>query len=318
MSRETPLLALVIPCYYEEEAIERTQDVLGDLLARLKAEGIVDEASFALYVDDGSKDGTWSKIMARNERDPFCRGVKFAANAGHQNALLAGMATAESLEVDCIISLDADLQDDPIIIPEMLAKFKEGCEIVYGARNDRGTDSVFKKHTAQYFYKVMKNLLGVNMVFDHADYRLVSGTALRALRDFGETSVFLRGIFPSMGFKTAVVKYKRHARQAGETKYPLRKLLSFAWNGITSFSAAPLRLAVLLSMAAFAVAVLVGMKAFFDYLSGEVITGWTSLIIVILFMSSAQLLCIGVIGEYLAKVFLEVKHRPRYIIEKIL
>lgn len=317
MSRTVPLLALVVPCYNEQETLPRTLDALQALLQDCKGKGLIDSESFALYVDDGSKDSTWALLEARHAQDSYCKAISFAGNAGHQNAVLAGMQHAHNLGVDCILSLDADLQDDISVIPQMIAHYAQGCEIVYGVRNDRSTDSPFKRTTAQLFYRFMA-LLHVKMVPDHADFRLVGNKALEALEQFHESNLFLRGIFPAMGFKSAQVQYRRLSRQAGETKYPLWKMLSLAWKGITSFSAAPLRLAGLLSLAGMFIALVLAVVALCDYVGGQVVSGWTSLVIVVLFMGSVQLFCLGVIGEYIAKMFVEMKGRPRYIIEKVL
>lgn len=317
MTRSLPLLALVVPCYNEEETLPRTLDALGALLRRLKAEGRVADESFALYVDDGSRDATWDVLVAAHSDDKYCCGLKFAGNAGHQNAVLAGMRAAKDCDVDCIISLDADLQDDIEVIPTMLERYAEGCNIVYGVRNDRSSDTPFKRNTARAFYKFMA-LLKVKLIPNHADFRLVARPALEALDSFGEQAPFLRGIFPAMGFKSAKVEYKRLTRQAGESKYPLFKMLSFAWKGITSFSAAPLRIAGLLSLASMLLALGLSSVALVDYVRGTVVSGWTSLIIVVLFMGSVQLFCLSVMGEYLAKMFEEVKKRPRYIVETFL
>ena len=317
MNRSLPLLALVVPCYNEEAALPRTLDALGALLRRLKAEGCVAEESFALYVDDGSRDKTWAVLAAAHEADGSCCGLKFAGNAGHQNAVLAGMRAARDWGVDCIISLDADLQDDISAIPAMLERYAAGCDIVYGVRNDRSSDTPFKRTTAEAFYKFM-GMLKVKLVPNHADFRLVARPALEALESFGEQAPFLRGIFPAMGFKSDRVEYRRLTRQAGESKYPLFKMLSFAWKGITSFSAAPLRIAGLLSLLSMLLALALSAVALLDYVRGTVVSGWTSLIIVVLFMGSVQLFCLSVMGEYIAKMFEEVKKRPRYIIETIL
>lgn len=317
MNRHLPLLALIVPCYNEEQALPRTLDALGDLLRRLKDEGRVSGDSFALYVDDGSRDKTWDVLTAAHSRDKHCCGLKFAGNAGHQNAVLAGMHAARNWGVDCIISLDADLQDDIAAIPIMLKRFAEGCDIVYGVRNDRSSDTAFKRTTAEAFYKLM-GMIQVKLVPNHADFRLVARPALEALEKFGEQTPFLRGIFPAMGFKTARVEYKRLTRTAGESKYPLFKMLSFAWKGITSFSAAPLRIAGLLSLVSMLLALGLSAVALVDYARGAVVSGWTSLIIVVLFMGSVQLFCLSVMGEYIAKMFEEVKKRPRYIVETFL
>lgn len=317
MSRTLPFLALVLPCYNEQESLPRTLDVLRALLDDCKERGLIAPESFALYVDDGSKDSTWSLLEARHARDVSCKAVKFAGNAGHQNAVLAGMQHAHNLGVDCIISLDADLQDDPQIIPEMVKHYTQGSEIVYAVRNDRQSDSPFKRNSAHLFYRLMA-CLKVKLVPDHADFRLVGRHALDALEHYHEANIFLRGIFPSMGFTSSQVFYRRLSRQAGESKYPLWKMLSFAWKGVTSFSAAPLRLAGLLSIAGMTVALLLAAVVLCDYVGGQTVSGWTSLIIVVLFMGSVQLFCLGVIGEYISKMFMELKARPRYIVERIL
>lgn len=317
MSRTLPFLALVVPCYNEQETLPRTLEVLRTLLDDCKERGLIAPESFALYVDDGSKDSTWSLLEACHAQDVSCKALKFAGNAGHQNAVLAGMRHAHSLGVDCIISLDADLQDDPQIIPEMVKHYTQGSEIVYAVRNDRQTDTSFKRNTAQLFYRLMA-FLKVKLVPDHADFRLVGRHALDALEHYREANIFLRGIFPSMGFTSSQVFYRRLSRQAGESKYPLWKMLSFAWKGVTSFSAAPLRLAGLLSIAGMSVALLLAAVALCNYLGGQTVSGWTSLIIVVLFMGSVQLFCLGVIGEYISKMFMELKARPRYIVERIL
>ena len=315
--RPAPLLALVVPCYNEAETLPRTMDALSRLLDDCKARGLVRPESYALYVDDGSRDATWDLIERRHAADAACRGVKFAGNAGHQNAVWAGMEAARDWGADCIISLDADLQDDIAVIPEMLARYAEDCDIVYGVRGSRSTDTPFKRGTARFFYALMRRLK-VSVIPDHADYRLVARPVLTALAGYGEQSLFLRGLFPTMGFTTATVRYARLARQAGESKYPLRKMLSFAWRGITSCSAAPLRVAGLMGFVCMVVALLLCCVTLWKYALGETLQGWTSLIIVTLLLGSVQLFCLAVMGEYIAKIFTEVRHRPRYIVEKTL
>lgn len=324
MNRKQPFVVLVVPCYNEQETLPHTLDALHHLLDDLKEKALIAPESFALYVDDGSRDSTWALLEARHAQAQEgsaahndCRALKFAVNAGHQNAVLAGMHHARAVGVDCIISLDADLQDDISVIPEMLAHYAKGCEIVYGVRCDRSTDTSFKRTTAHMFYALMGHL-GVRLVPDHADFRLVGRLALEALEHFHESNVFLRGIFPAMGFATANVSYRRLSRQAGESKYPLWKMVSLAWKGITSFSAAPLRLAVILSVVSMFVALLLALKALLAYMGGTAVDGWTSLVIVVLFMGSVQLFCLGVMGEYVAKMFVEIKARPRYIVERTL
>ena len=315
MSRTAPLLALVVPCYNEEETLPRTMNALSDLMVDLKKQGLVHAQSFALYVNDGSRDRTWELLEERHSTDPFCRGVSFAANAGHQNAVWAGMVTARDMGVDCIISLDADLQDDIAAIPQMIAKYTEGNDIVYGVRNDRSTDTAFKRRTARMFYGFMR-WLKVPLIPDHADYRLVARPVLEALDEIKEHSLFLRGLFPAMGFKSAQVYYMRQSRMAGESKYPFWKMVSFAWRGITACSVAPLRIAGLMSMLCMLAALAFSGVSLLKYMLGETIQGWTSLIIVVLLLGSVQLFCLALVGEYLAKIFTEVRHRPRYIIGK--
>ena len=317
MSRSAPLLALVVPCYNEEETLPRTLDALATLLNDLKSKGSVHPDSYALYVNDGSRDRTWELLEQRHATDPFCRAISFAANAGHQNAVWAGMVTARDWGVDCIISLDADLQDDIAAIPEMIASYTQGNDIVYGVRNDRTTDTAFKRRTAHMFYGFMR-WLKVPLIPDHADYRLVARPVLEALDGVREQSLFLRGLFPAMGFQNAKVYYMRQSRLAGESKYPFWKMVSFAWKGITACSVAPLRIAGLMSMLCMLAALGLGGVSLIKYAMGETIQGWTSLIIVVLLMGSVQLFCLALVGEYLAKVFTEVRHRPRYIINKSL
>ncbi len=313
--RTAPFLILVVPCYNEEETLPRTFDALASLLQDLKNAGDIDEKSYALYVNDGSKDNTWELIEKRSASDAFVHGVCFACNAGHQNAVWAGMESARRHGCDCIISLDADLQDDISVVKDMVVEYRKGCEIVYGVRNDRSTDTSFKRNTAEMFYGFMK-FLNVNMVPDHADFRLVSRKVLQELRQFHEHELFLRGLFPTLGFKTDKVYYKRQKREAGVSKYPLFKMLAFAWKGITSSSVAPLRFAGLMSVVCIALAVTCSIRSIACYFLGYAVSGWTSTMIVILFLGAVQLLSISLIGEYIAKIYTEVRNRPRFIIEK--
>lgn len=315
--RSAPFLILVVPCYNEQEVLPRTMNILGDLLHDLKKRHLVQERSLVCYVDDGSRDSTWNLLVARHMTDPYCRAVKFAGNAGHQNAVWAGMEAARNWDADCIISLDADLQDDIGVIAEMLEKYFQGCDIVYGVRNNRGTDTAFKRETAHLFYALMARL-NLAMIPDHADYRLVAKPVLQALQGFEEHNLFLRGLFPIIGFKTGKVYYRRLARDAGVSKYPLKKMISFAWQGITSCSAAPLRIAGFMGFICMLVALVLCVISICKYVAGDTIQGWTSLIIVTLFLGSVQLFCLAVMGEYIAKIFTEVRRRPRYIIEKYL
>lgn len=290
-------------------------DALSAMLAECKALGLVQDGSYALYVNDGSADKTWSLLEERHTVDPFCRAISFAANAGHQNAIWAGMITARDWGVDCIISLDADLQDDISVIPEMLHDYLQGVDIVYGVRSDRSSDTAFKRRTAHMFYGFMR-WLKVPLIPDHADYRLVGRPVLEVLDNIPEKSLFLRGLFPSLGFKYSKVYYERRLRTAGESKYPFWKMVSFAWKGITSCSAAPLRLAGLMSFILMIAALAYTGVSLFKYAMGETIQGWTSMIIVVLLLGAVQLFCLAVMGEYIAKMFTEVKNRPRYIVEK--
>ena len=315
MTRPIPLLALVVPCYNEEAMLPKTMDALSAMLAECKALGLVQDGSYALYVNDGSADKTWSLLEDRHAVDQFCRAISFAANAGHQNAVWAGMITARDWGVDCIISLDADLQDDISVIPKMLHDYLQGKDIVYGVRSDRSTDTVFKRRTAHMFYGFMR-WLKVPLIPDHADYRLVSRPVLEILDSIPEKGLFLRGLFPSLGFQHSKVHYERHSRTAGESKYPFWKMVSFAWKGITSCSAAPLRLAGLMSFILMIAALAYTGVSLFKYAMGETIQGWTSMIIVVLLLGAVQLFCLAVMGEYIAKMFTEVKNRPRYIVEK--
>ena len=317
MSRPAPFLALVVPCYNEEEILPGTMTALAEVLNDCKARGLVREDSFVLYVDDGSADATWRLLEQRHSVDPSCRAIRFAANAGHQNAVWAGMITARDWGVDCIISLDADLQDDTAVIPDMLTEYAGGRDIVYGVRCDRSTDTRLKRDTAHLFYALMR-WLKAPLIPDHADYRLVGRAVLEALDAFPERDVFLRGLFPSLGFSTSRVYYTRRERTAGKSKYPFWKMVCFAWKGITSCSPAPLRLSAFMGSLCMLAALAYSVVSLFKYMEGETIPGWTSLIIVVLLLGSVQLFCLALLGEYVAKIFSEVKRRPRYLVEKTL
>jgi glycosyltransferase involved in cell wall biosynthesis len=309
-----PVLAIILPCYNEESVLPSTIETVADLLEKMADDGSIAAGSFALFVDDGSLDATWDVIAEHHGRDPRIHGLRFAGNAGHQNALLAGMAAAEQ-KADCAVTIDADLQDDISAIPEMIRHFQAGSHIVYGVRRNRTADSWFKRTTADVFYACMR-LLGAPIIPGHADFRLVSGFAMRAIGAYPESSLFLRSIFPGMKLRSSQVHYARKARTAGETKYPLRKMLSFACHGITVCSPAPLRLAAVLSILTLLFAVLQTGASLAAYFSGNTIPGWTSLMLITLYLGSVQLFCIALLGEYLARVFTEVKHRPRFVIEK--
>ncbi|GAA3402241.1 glycosyltransferase family 2 protein [Paenibacillus hodogayensis] len=308
-----PVLGIVVPCYNEEEVLPETVVRLSRVLDSLVGDKLVAPGSFMLFVDDGSRDKTWELIERYRRSNPRVAGLKLARNAGHQNALLAGLNRAIRT-VDCAISIDADLQDDPEAMREFIVKFHEGYDIVYGVRQSRATDTAFKRGTAQTFYKMMRKL-GANIEYNHADYRLMSRRALEQLDRFKEVNVFLRGIVPMIGFKSTKVYFDRHERFAGESKYPLKKMLSFAWDGITSLSVTPIRLVTLAGFVLFVVSVLAGLYAIVQKLAGNTVSGWASLMLSIWFVGGIQLISLGLIGEYIGKIYKEVKHRPLYIVE---
>ena len=315
MIDELPRLAIVVPCYNEEEVFE---DSLTKLLSRLDTmvqNKEIANDSFVLLVDDGSRDKTWEHI-ASYQTDFRVIGLKLAHNVGHQNALLAGLLTVKN-EVNCTISVDADLQDDIMVMSQMVQLYREGYEIVYGVRSDRQTDTLFKKYTAYAYYKILK-WLGVDSIENHADFRLLGQKALTSLSEFQETHLFLRGIIPLLGYKTTQVYYERLPRLAGESKYSLSKMLALAWNGITSFSVAPLRIISALGFLIFSASLFMLIWIFISNMIGRTIPGWASTVLPIYFIGGIQLLAIGVIGEYLGKIYLEVKKRPRFIKETYL
>jgi polyisoprenyl-phosphate glycosyltransferase len=310
---DEPVLTIVVPCYNEEEVLPETIKQLLNLLQQLTEEKLVSRQSKLLFVDDGSKDQTWQLIYKASLQHEEVKGLKLARNAGHQNALLAGMFAAKHIS-DCIVSIDADLQDDISVIREFVQKFHEGYEIVYGVRKKRDTDTFFKRHTAQGFYKLMK-AMGVNLIYNHADYRLMSRRAVEELERFEEVNLFLRGVVPLLGFRSATVYYDRKERFAGETKYPLKKMLAFALDGITSFSITPIRLISLIGFLSFFVSLLFGIYFVFLKFTGHTQTGWTSLIMSIWLLGGLQLIAFGLIGEYIGKIYKETKRRPRYIVD---
>jgi polyisoprenyl-phosphate glycosyltransferase len=311
-----PVLTLVIPCYNEEAILTNTCAKLSSTLASLMVEQLISPASTILFVDDGSKDHTWQLIKIEHLANRLVTGIKLAANAGHQRALLAGMMHAKHYS-DCVITLDADLQDDISVIRTFVLRYLEGFEIVYGVRNDRTSDSSFKRNTAALFYRLM-NTLGIRLISNHADYRLLNKRALNELSRYGESKLFLRGIIPQIGFKSDIVPYERKRRLAGETKYPLKKMLSFAFEGITSFSVAPIRLIAAIGFTLFLISMLAACYAAFQKLFGNPDAGWTSLIISIWLLGGLQLMAIGIIGEYIGTIFAEVKKRPLYSIDSTL
>ena len=310
------VLYLVVPCYYEEEVLFETTKRLTEKLNSMIEKNMVDSKSRILYVDDGSRDKTWEIIEKLNAENPFVEGVKLAHNRGHQNALLSGLMTAKE-KCDAAISLDADLQDDTDVIDKFVEEFNKGCDIVYGVRDSRESDTFFKKFTAESFYKIMK-VLGVDVVFNHADYRLMSKRALEALSEYNEVNLFLRGIVPLIGFKTSKVYYERHERFAGESKYPLKKMITFATDGITSFSVKPLKLISNLGIVISFLSVIALIYALVSYCIGAAVPGWTAIIASIWLLGGIQLFCLGVVGTYIGKIYSEVKARPRFLIETYL
>ncbi len=310
-------LGIVVPCYNEEEVFPISEPALRGVLDDLVAKGKIAADSFVMFVNDGSKDATWDLIEEAHRQHPVqVYGVKLAGNVGHQFALTAGLITAKDL-CDVTVSIDADLQDDVKVIEEMIDKYHEGCDIVYGVRSDRKTDSFFKRTSAQAFYKLMASM-GVKTVYNHADFRLMSRRAVEQFSHYEETNLFLRGIVPTLGYKTDCVYYQRLERAAGVSKYPLSKMLALAFNGISSFSIKPINMILGIGFAMIFVAIAAAIYAIVSYCLGNVAPGWTSLILSIWFIGGLQLLAIGLVGQYIGKVYIEVKHRPRYNIEKVL
>ena len=308
-------LIFIVPCYNEEEVLISTYTKLNDLLCRLIAGKEIDAESKVCFVDDGSRDKTWSIIQELCKKNSSVRGVKLSRNFGHQYALLAGLESQFGL-FDVYVTVDADLQDDIGVVSEMLVRHREGASIVYGVRHDRTSDSMFKRQTAELFYRIM-NKLGVKTILNHADFRLIDKNALTEFLKFREVNLFIRGIFPLIGFKTAKVYYKRKERELGASKYPLKKMVSFAWEGITSFSVKPMRLVLFLGLITFLFSFLLILWVTFSYIKGLVIPGWFSIMIPIAVFGGIQMICLGIIGEYIGKMYSEIKARPRYIIELI-
>ncbi len=305
-------LYLVVPCYNEEEALPETSKRLLEKLTKMQEKDLVSKDSRILFVNDGSKDKTWSIIEKLHESNKLFCGLNLSRNKGHQNALLAGLMTAKEL-ADMTISLDADLQDDIDVIDKFVEEYYAGSDVVYGVRSSRKTDTFFKRTTALGFYKFMTKL-GVDVVYNHADYRLMSKRALEGLSQFKEVNLFLRGIVPLIGYRHTVVEYERHERIAGESKYPLKKMLSFAWDGITSFSIKPIRIITGLGFLIFILSLVALIYTLIVNLMGKTVSGWTSMTASIWMIGGIQLLSLGVIGEYIGKIYNETKQRPRYII----
>ena len=309
-------LAIVVPCYNEEAVFDDTNIALTLLLKDLIEKKKINSKSFILYVNDGSNDDTWQLIKEAYNESKYVHGLSLAGNKGHQNALFAGLMYAKD-EADFTISIDADLQDDIFAIEEMIDKYNDGIDIVYGVRNDRTKDSFFKRFTAESFYKLMK-FLDPKTINNHADFRLLSKRVLEELSLYSESHLFLRGIVTELGFKSDYVYYERKARLKGESKYPLSKMLQLAFNGITSFSDKPLKLILYIGLAAIIFSILLIIYSLIRHFSGQTITGWTSMFASIWFIGGVQLVCLGIIGQYLGKTYIETKKRPRYYIDEYL
>ncbi|HZM02937.1 MAG TPA: glycosyltransferase family 2 protein [Candidatus Saccharimonadales bacterium] len=314
MNAGRPILGIVAPCYNESAILEQTWQRLTDLLQELVAAGRVKPESFLLFVDDGSSDATWAVICAAAKSSPFVSGLKLSRNCGHQNALLAGLMRARH-RADCVISIDSDLQQDERAIFQFLEKYQEGCDIVFGVRNERKADSFLKRRTAQWFYKLMQ-LMGVKILPNHADYRLASRRVLDALAEHKEVNLFLRGVFPSLGFKSAIVYHDVGERAAGASKYTLARMLSFALKGVTSFSVTPIRIVSCMGALIFAFSFLMSCYVLLTVAFRRTVPGWASTVLPIYFIGGLQILSLGIVGEYVGKIYTEVKRRPLYIVEE--
>ena len=310
------VLYLVIPCYNEEEVLPETSKRLTAKLGAMIEMRFISQDSKIVFVNDGSKDRTWQLIRQYHEENPMIQGINLSRNKGHQNALLAGLMIVKEY-CDMAISMDADLQDDVDAIDQFVEKYYEGCEVVYGVRSERKTDSFFKRASAQSFYKLMLHM-GVEIVYNHADYRLMSRRALDEMEGFKEVNLFLRGIVPLIGFQSGVVTYERHERFAGESKYPLKKMLNFAFDGITSFSVKPIRMVTTLGIIIFAISILMLIYFLITWCIGWTVPGWTSIVVSVWAIGGLQLLAIGIIGEYIGKIYMETKARPKFIVQEYL
>ena len=309
--KKIPELAVIVPCYNEEEALPQSIKTLSGTLNNLIKSGLIRESSRLVFVNDGSKDSTWKIIENAHKKSPRVKGISLSRNFGHQEALLAGLYNTDA---DIYITIDADLQDDIDAIDAMLAAFQNGNDIVYGVRASRKQDSAFKRATAQGYYRLLR-ALGADVVYNHADYRLMSRRALDALAEYKEVNLFLRGLVPLVGYPSTVVYYERGKRFAGESKYPLRKMLSFAWEGVSSLTVSPLRLITRIGIVMFLVSIAMLIYFLVRYFTGHTVAGWSSLAVSIWAIGGLQLLAIGVVGEYIGKIYLETKARPRYRIE---
>ncbi len=312
----TPTLYLAVPCFNEQEVLQETANRLQEKLGEMMVAGTISDHSRILFIDDGSKDATWEIIDSLHKSNSLVCGLKLSHNQGHQNALLAGLMTAKEY-ADCVISMDADLQDDISVLDKFIEKYNDGCDVVYGVRSSRKSDTAFKRKTAEGYYKFL-SLLGVDIVYNHADYRLMSRRALDALAEYKEVNLFLRGIVRLIGFKTATVEYERHERFAGKSKYPFKKMLSFALDGITSFSVKPIKIIGNLGVVISILSIFAMLYAFISKLTGNAVAGWTAIVASIWLIGGIQLLSLGVIGTYVGKIYSETKARPKYIIEEFL
>ncbi|WP_018142530.1 glycosyltransferase family 2 protein [Alloscardovia criceti] len=315
-ARDIPTLAIVVPCYNEEEVIDHTSHVLKTKISHLIHEQLIRDDSYILFVDDGSRDKTWEKIEQLHSTDvQTFHGLKFAHNRGHQNAVYAGLMDSLDQRCDVAVSMDADLQDDPNAIDDMVREYLHGAEIVYGVRDNRETDTAFKRTTAEAFYNVM-SWLGTDTIPNHADFRLMSAKAIQGLSEYRESNLFLRGIVPDLGFKSAQVFYKRGIREAGESKYPLSKMISFAFEGITSFSVKPMKFIIGMGVTSVFVGLAALLYTVTSVFSGHAVAGWGSMMVSLWILGGCILLSLGIVGEYIGKIYLEVKDRPRYIVEE--
>lgn len=309
-------LYLAIPCYNEEEVLMDSAEKLYKKYQQMMSDGLITSESRICFIDDGSKDKTWSIIKDLCDKNQIFSGIKLSRNRGHQNALLCGLMTLRE-HADCVVSIDADLQDDINAIDKMVVEYEKGADVVYGVRSKRATDTFFKRFTAEGYYKILEKM-GAKIIFNHADFRLMSKRALDAFAEFKEVNVFLRGIVPMVGYKSEIVTYERSERLAGESKYPLKKMLALAWEGITSLSIKPIRLILGLGAISLLVSLGILIYAIISLICGAAVPGWTSLMVSIWALGGFQLLAMGVLGEYIGKVYLETKHRPRYIVEEFI
>ena len=309
-------LYLAIPCYNEEEVLRDSAAKLLRKYETMMTEHKITFDSKIVFIDDGSRDRTWQIIEELHGENPVFQGIKLTRNRGHQNALLCGLMTLKD-KADAVISIDADLQDDIEVFDEMVAKFEEGCDVVYGVRSKRETDTFFKRFTAEAFYKIL-NRMGAKVIFNHADFRLMSSRALEAFSLYKETNIFLRGMVPMIGYRSDIVTYERSERLAGESKYPLKKMLALAWEGITSLSIQPIRIITWAGLIIFLISLVMIIYSLISYIVGAAVSGWASTLCSIWALGGLQLLAIGIIGEYIGKIYLEAKRRPRYIVETYL